>query len=90
MSKKFNKDNWDISKGPRNFIQWKGTQVCLDFHCTCGNSPHIDDEFVYAIRCGNCGKVWSMGTEVQVTELTDTKDYWYEHATQTTSVEEDE
>ena len=39
------------------FVQWKGTSVCGDFHCTCGLHSHIcGEEFVYSILCGRCGK----------------------------------
>ena len=72
-----NDANWDISKHCRNYIQWKGTDVCMDFHCMCGNSIHIDDDFVYAVKCLSCNTVWELGTEVQVTELTDKPDFKY-------------
>ena len=42
------------------FIQWKGTNVCLDFTCECGASGHLDGDFVYALRCGDCGREWAM------------------------------
>jgi len=80
MSKKLNEMNWDISKGCRNFIQWKGTDVCMDFHCICGNMFHIDDDFTYAVKCLKCNKVWELGTEVSVTEKTDKDDYWFKEA----------
>lgn len=70
----------DISNGCQNFIQWKGTDVCMDFHCECGNSFHVDDDFAYALKCLQCGKVWKLGTEVSVTELTDKDDYSYTKA----------
>ena len=31
------------------FIQWKGTDVCMDFHCKCGAHLHIDGMFVYKV-----------------------------------------
>ncbi|WP_159540885.1 hypothetical protein [Aeromicrobium sp. 9AM] len=46
------------------FIQWKGTEVCLDFNCACGESGHIDDMFAYFIHCPTCGAVYEMGTQV--------------------------
>lgn len=46
------------------FIQWKGTEVCLDFTCgACGRSSHYDGGFAYFLRCG-CGEVYRMGTQV--------------------------
>lgn len=53
---------WDIQetrKGePHGWIQWRGTNVCMDVHCMCGELTHIDDEFVYHVKCGNCGRVY--------------------------------
>jgi hypothetical protein len=46
------------------FIQWKGTDLCMDLHCPCGVHSHIDSEFVYAVRCPGCGAVYEMGTQV--------------------------
>ncbi len=48
----------------RCFIQWKGTSLCMDLHCPCGVDSHIDDDFVYFIRCPGCGAVYEMGTQV--------------------------
>lgn len=48
------------------FIQWKGTDVCLDFICgACHRSTHFDGMFAYALQCP-CGAVWEMGTQVIV------------------------
>lgn len=46
------------------FIQWKGTNVCLDFHCPCGTSGHYDGGFAYFIHCPTCDTVFEMGTQV--------------------------
>lgn len=67
---KKNDMGWDISKGPRNFIQWKGTDVCMDFHCTCGNTFHLDEDFTYAVKCLKCECIWRLGTEVSATLIT--------------------
>jgi hypothetical protein len=45
---------------PNAFIQWKGTDVCLDFHCDCGFNGHYDGWFAYGLHCASCGKVWAM------------------------------
>ena len=65
---------------PSTYIQWKGTDVCLDFGCTCGSYYHFDAEFLYAVKCRECGKVWKMGTEVEAEELLDKDNYWYKNA----------
>jgi len=51
-------------------IQWKGTDVCLDFICTCGLRCHIDGDFIYYIECSKCGKVWKMPQDFfEITEV---------------------
>jgi hypothetical protein len=47
------------------FIQWKGTEVCLDFYCPCGSHGHIDATFAYYVQCAACKAVFEMGTQVK-------------------------
>lgn len=54
---------------PRTFIQWKGTDVCIDVHCTCGHSSHWDRDFLYALKCPECARIWHLGTQIQMVEL---------------------
>ena len=58
-----------IVEGPHGWIQWKGTNVCIDLHCTCGNLGHFDGDFAYAIKCAYCGAIWKLGQNVQFTPL---------------------
>lgn len=53
------------------FIQWKGTVVCLDFHCTCGTHGHYDGDFAYSLHCPACGAVYELGTQVIVKRTED-------------------
>ena len=46
--------------GPQAFIQWKGTDVCLDLQCTCGEHWHFDGDFAYVLQCPTCGAKWEM------------------------------
>ncbi len=48
------------------YIQWKGSNICLDVHCTCGKSYHVDAEFCYAVRCGSCGKEWALSPFIRM------------------------
>lgn len=48
------------------FIQWKGTEVCIDLRCPCGHHGHVDDSFAYFVECGGCGAVYELGTAVAV------------------------
>lgn len=63
MSEEFPYTTPDGSEA-RCFIQWKGTNLCMDLHCPCGEHSHIDEDFVYAVRCPACGVVYEMGTQV--------------------------
>ena len=49
-----------------NFIQWKGTDLCMDFHCECGEHNHYDGFFAYYVKCAGCGQVYEMDTKVQM------------------------
>lgn len=58
---------WELDKPfleANAFIQWKGTDVCMDFRCTCGGSFHFDGFFAYAVQCGDCGTIWEMPSKV--------------------------
>lgn len=53
------------------FIQWKGTDVCLDFYCPCGAHGHVDGMFAHYVRCGACGATFELGTQVRARRLAD-------------------
>lgn len=50
------------------FIQWKGTEVCMDVVCLCGEGFHLDVDFAYAARCPYCQRVLVFGTQVSVVD----------------------
>jgi hypothetical protein len=50
---------------PHGWIQWKGTDVCMDFHCKCGELGHLDGDFVYYVKCGACGQVYELSGHVE-------------------------
>lgn len=50
---------------PRGWIQWKGTNVCMDVHCQCGKSDHVG-EFVYFYRCKHCGQVYKCDPNIKL------------------------
>ena len=57
------KETWDTKT--QAFIQWKGTDVCMDIHCpSCGAHNHYDTDFCYTVSCGSCGIVMEMSTHV--------------------------
>lgn len=58
-----------IEENPHVFIQWKGTDACLDIRCPCGAASHYDGDFAYAVRCPQCKQVWILGCYVQLYPL---------------------
>lgn len=69
-----------MAKESLNFIQWKGTDVCMDFWCKCGGGGHFDGYFAYTIKCPDCGAVYQLKSSVEMTELTpDDSDFNNEH-----------
>lgn len=55
-------------KAPEAYVQWKGTDVCMDVFCTCGAQAHFDGYFAYAVQCPSCDVVWSLPNTLALTE----------------------
>lgn len=53
-------DDSDEPAGTHAFVQWKGTDVCMDFYCDCGEQSHFDGYFAYVVTCPACGQEWEM------------------------------
>lgn len=59
-------------KGPHGWIQWKGTQPCIDLHCACGYHGHVDhDFFFYHYQCPKCKAKYAVGQNVVLIPLTE-------------------
>jgi hypothetical protein len=54
---------------PHGWIQWKGTDVCLDVYCACGHHGHVDAEFAYTIRCPECGQVYETNGHIELVPI---------------------
>lgn len=52
------------------FVQWKGTDACIDFTCVCGRVGHYDGMFAYTLRC-SCGRLWRMPAQFMLLETGD-------------------
>lgn len=65
----YSQDNKDDR--PHGWIQWKGTDVCIDLHCACGHHGHCDASFFYFYRCPGCGASYAVGQVVKLIRLTD-------------------
>ena len=68
--KKVYEENDPAPEGAHGWIQWKGTQVCIDLYCTCGAHLHTDEEFFYYFRCGECNQTYAVGQYVKLIPLT--------------------
>lgn len=63
MTETPNPRDFDLAAEPPEthaFIQWKGTDVCMDFTCECGVNGHFDGFFAYVVECPGCGRLWEM------------------------------
>ena len=56
----------DEMSSPHAWIQWKGTDVCMDVHCVCGHHGHVDSWFAYFYRCIKCGVTFVVGCNVRL------------------------
>lgn len=65
---------------PSAWIQWKGTNVCMDFHCECGAFCHFDGDFAYTVKCPHCETIWEMPSTVYPRKADErTQGYWREN-----------
>jgi hypothetical protein len=49
---------------PWGWVQWKGTDACVDLHCPCGTQWHEDGEFLYKVRCPGCSTEWFLNGHI--------------------------
>jgi hypothetical protein len=54
---------------PNGWIQWKGTDVCMDVYCKCGEHSHVDASFLYHVECPSCGTVYMCNGHIELIEL---------------------
>ncbi len=59
----------DLEKDPHGWIQWKGTNVCCDIWCKCGWQFHVDEEFMYHVKCSKCGTVYECNGHFALHEI---------------------
>jgi len=58
-----------IPEGSHGWIQWKGTDVCMDCYCKCGQHFHIDSTFAYYVKCPTCKAVYFCNGHIELIEL---------------------
>lgn len=74
-----NKDEaWEMQETyngkPHGWVQWKGTDVCMDVHCKCGALTHVDADFTYYVKCSACGTVYMCNGHIEFIELKEEPD----------------
>ena len=60
----------DNQPGASIYVQWKGTDVCVDLHCACGAHGHVDGFFCYYWRCDACGATYALPDSLPLIPLT--------------------
>lgn len=70
---------------PHAWIQWKGTDVCMDVYCHCGAWFHVDAQFAYHVKCPACGAVYYCNGHIELIKIENeppaclvTAENWYE------------
>lgn len=58
-----------IRSGPHGWIQFKGSNLCMDVHCVCGELTHIDADFLYHVKCGVCSRVYELSGFIEFKEV---------------------
>lgn len=54
---------------PYAWIQWKGTSVCMDVYCPCGDQFHVDADFAYTVQCPYCRRMFSCDGHIRLYEI---------------------
>lgn len=64
----------NVLKGKSHgWIQFKGTNLCMDLRCDCGQLSHIDGDFLYFMKCGYCGKTYELNGRIELIERIETE-----------------
>lgn len=78
---------WDIQETyngkPHGWIQWKGTEACMDVYCKCGYHSHIDASFAYYIRCPKCSVVYMCNGHIELIEMINEPEVFIIHTDET-------
>lgn len=51
------------------WAQWKGTDLCMDLRCGCGELAHLDADFAYSVECGACRRVYLLDPHIRLVEI---------------------
>lgn len=71
MSEAWDRQTLPKEGSPHGWIQWKGTDVCMDVHCVCGFHSHIDTDFCYWVKCPACEAVYFCNGHIELVPATE-------------------
>jgi len=63
----YSRDNKETVSG--GWVQYKGTDLCVDLHCECGHHGHYDGLFAYAMKCSKCTTPYAVGQNIKLIPL---------------------
>ena len=63
--------DFNVNNIPHGWIQWKGTDVCIDLYCECGCHSHIDGDFFYYFQCPECKQIYAVGQNIKLIKMTE-------------------
>jgi hypothetical protein len=65
---------------PSAYIQWKDTNVRMQFNCDCGGHCEFEGDFAYSVQCCHCQTVWEMPRSVFPRKADErTHEYWRDY-----------
>ena len=51
---------------PHGWIQWKGSDACVDLRCRCGHLGHYDGWSLYFYKCPACSETFCVGQVIRL------------------------
>jgi len=71
ISPEYRKITLDLDKDSHGWIQFKGTNLCMDVYCKkCGHHSHIDATFAYYVQCPKCQSIYELNGHIQLIDVT--------------------
>lgn len=62
-----------MNKNYRADVQWKGTNICMDFVCPCGQDSHFDGFTFGYVKCFKCGQNFELDYRIAITQIDENK-----------------
>ena len=54
---------------PHGWVQWQGTEVCMDIYCECGHHSHVDASFTFNVKCPVCNRIYFVNGHIELIEV---------------------